>query len=214
MPKVTKKNAKKASAAAAVVDDEAAAAITSVASSKAPKKAIVKATRRTRATLPKEDVMAVEKLEDEGVGEADGVASTSAAAAAPTKKRGSKIKFDGPEHPASQDDYATPYGAVAGHVKLMSFNVNGLNAAIKNGLVDYLKREDPSVVCLQETKTQSGDDEKWKKALGSWPHAYFSCSTAKGHHGAAVLSKVAPVSVHYGLHDSNEHEPGWKRTVR
>lgn len=75
----------------------------------------------------------------------------------------------------------------------------------KSGL-DYIKKEDPSVVCLQETKTNPEDDAKWKEKLGNWPYAYFSCSVSKGRHGTAVLSRVKPVSVHYGLDDSGKHE--------
>ena len=70
----------------------------------------------------------------------------------------------------------------------------------------YIEKEKPTVLCLQETKTQTADDAKWKAKLGNWPFAYFSCSADKGHHGTAVLSRVKPAAVHYGLDASNAHE--------
>jgi hypothetical protein len=113
-----------------------------------------------------------------------------------------------PPHPESQDDYATAYGTVAGQAKVVSWNVNGINAWINNGGVAVLDKDKPDVVCLQEVKANEPDVAKWTKALGNWPHVYFSCcSTQKGYAGTAVLSRVKPLSVHYGLDDDGKHEP-------
>jgi exodeoxyribonuclease-3 len=37
-------------------------------------------------------------------------------------------------------------------MKMITFNVNGLRASIGHGLMEYLKAENPDVICLQETK--------------------------------------------------------------
>jgi exodeoxyribonuclease III len=146
-------------------------------------------------------------------------AATTASAAAPplvrkksdpalrtVQKKASKSLA--PPHPESQDDYATAYGTVAGQAKVVSWNVNGINAWINNGGVAVLDKDKPDVVCLQEVKANEPDVAKWTKALGNWPHVYFSCcSTQKGYAGTAVLSRVKPLSVHYGLDDDGKHEP-------
>lgn len=100
--------------------------------------------------------------------------------------------------------------ACSGTAKIVSWNFNGINACIKNGASDYLTKESPTVLCVQETKANDVDSDKWWKALGGkerWPHAYFSCADAKGRHGTAVLSTVKPVRVYYGLDDDDAHEP-------
>ena len=37
-------------------------------------------------------------------------------------------------------------------LKIISWNVNGIRAAYKKGLVDFIKKENPDIICLQETK--------------------------------------------------------------
>lgn len=39
-------------------------------------------------------------------------------------------------------------------MKILSYNVNGIRAAISKGLIDWLREENPDVLCLQETKAQ------------------------------------------------------------
>jgi exodeoxyribonuclease III len=118
------------------------------------------------------------------------------------------VKSTAPDAPDSQDDYATPYGAVKGSAKVMSWNLNGINAWLNNGGLAVLEKDAPDVVCLQEVKANEPDVASWTKKLGNWPHVYFSCcSTQKGYAGTAVLSRHKPVSVHYGLDDSDAHEP-------
>lgn len=113
-----------------------------------------------------------------------------------------------PPPPDSQDDYATPYGAIKGQSKIVSWNVNGINAWINNGGAALLAKEAADVVCLQEVKANEPDVAKWSKKVGDYPHVFFSCcSTQKGYAGTAVLSRVKPVSVHYGLDDDGKHEP-------
>ncbi|GJP55099.1 hypothetical protein CLOM_g14079, partial [Closterium sp. NIES-68] len=69
------------------------------------------------------------------------------------------------------------------------------------------ERERADVVCLQETKLQEKDVDEIQKALApSFPHSFWSCSTAKlGYSGTAVLSKVPPLSVRYEIR-SKEHD--------
>ena len=41
-------------------------------------------------------------------------------------------------------------------LKLLSWNVNGIRAAEKKGFSEWLKKENPDILCLQETKAQPG----------------------------------------------------------
>jgi len=82
-------------------------------------------------------------------------------------------------------------------MKIISYNVNGIRAAINKGLVDWLKTEMPDVLCLQETKAQpeqvnlSGFEE-----LGY--HHYWESAEKKGYSGVAIFSKTEPKHVEIG----------------
>merc|ERR1712000_485816 len=122
------------------------------------------------------------------------------------KKSSSKIKSEAPPIPISQDDYPTAYGPISGFKKIVSWNVNSINAALKKGAKDYVDKESVDILCLQETKANPESIGKINQELGSWPHAYFSCSQKKGYAGTAILSKIRPENVYYGLEVGNNHE--------
>ncbi|KAG9444983.1 hypothetical protein H6P81_016323 [Aristolochia fimbriata] len=95
--------------------------------------------------------------------------------------------------------------------KLMSWNVNGLRALLKLEVCSALElaqKENFDVLCLQETKLQEKDVEKIKETLlEGYDHSFWTCSVAKlGYSGTAIISRVKPLSVRYGLgildHDS------------
>ncbi|XP_078442835.1 apurinic endonuclease-redox protein isoform X2 [Wolffia australiana] len=97
------------------------------------------------------------------------------------------------------------------HVKIMSWNVNGLRALLKlNGLctLELAKRENFDILCLQETKMQDKDVEEIKKRLTEgYDDSFWTCSVSKlGYSGTAIISRTKPISVSYGLgiedHDS------------
>ncbi|MCV9388310.1 exodeoxyribonuclease III [Reichenbachiella ulvae] len=78
-------------------------------------------------------------------------------------------------------------------MKLVSYNVNGIRAAIKKGLIESLEKMEADIVCFQETKAQ---DDQVKEALGDVPYHIFSNSAVKkGYSGTAILSKKEPISV-------------------
>ncbi|OIS98969.1 dna-(apurinic or apyrimidinic site) lyase, chloroplastic [Nicotiana attenuata] len=89
------------------------------------------------------------------------------------------------------------------HVKLLSWNVNGLRALLKlkNLLIQQLAdREDFDVLCLQETKLQDKDVEAIKESLSGYENSFWTCSVAKlGYSGTAIISRIKPLSVRYGL---------------
>jgi exodeoxyribonuclease-3 len=79
-------------------------------------------------------------------------------------------------------------------LKIISWNVNGLRAAAKKGFLDWLRREDPDIVCLQEIKAES---EQLPEELRSIPgyQSYFCSASRKGYSGVAIYSKTEPLSV-------------------
>ena len=81
--------------------------------------------------------------------------------------------------------------------KLISWNVNGLRAVLKKGFESFLQQEQPNVLCLQETKVSAEITDQF--AFADYPYTYWNCAQKKGYSGAAVLSKVEPLTVQYGL---------------
>ncbi|XP_073008628.1 DNA-(apurinic or apyrimidinic site) endonuclease, chloroplastic isoform X2 [Typha latifolia] len=96
-------------------------------------------------------------------------------------------------------------------VKLVSWNVNGLRALLRLKTFSALQlaqREDFDVLCLQETKIQEKDVEEIKETLiKGYDSSFWTCSVSKlGYSGCAIISRIKPISVVYGLgipdHDS------------
>ena len=79
-------------------------------------------------------------------------------------------------------------------MRIISYNVNGIRAAIKRGLIDWLKTDPADIICFQETKANQCDvDMKAFEALG-YHHHWFSANK-KGYSGVAVFSKIKPDQV-------------------
>ncbi|KAK4839109.1 hypothetical protein QYF36_019197 [Acer negundo] len=96
-------------------------------------------------------------------------------------------------------------------MKLLSWNVNGLRALLKSegfSALQLAQREDFDVLCLQETKLQEKDVESIRESLiDGYESSFWTCSVSKlGYSGTAIISRVKPLSVTYGLgiadHDS------------
>jgi exodeoxyribonuclease-3 len=82
-------------------------------------------------------------------------------------------------------------------MRIISYNVNGIRAAIKKGLLDWLKTDPADVICLQETKAVKGDvDHRAFNELGYEDH-WFSAQK-KGYSGVAVLTKIKPDKIEFG----------------
>ncbi len=82
-------------------------------------------------------------------------------------------------------------------MKIISYNVNGIRAAIKKGFIDWLKTYPADIICLQETKaTKSDVDMTQINALGY--DDYWFSAEKKGYSGVAVFTKIKPDEVIYG----------------
>ncbi|EEO6727941.1 exodeoxyribonuclease III [Listeria monocytogenes] len=80
-------------------------------------------------------------------------------------------------------------------MRLISWNVNGLRAAVKKGFLEYFEEVDADIFCLQETKLQEGQIELDLPAYKD----YWNYAVKKGYSGTAIFTKVEPLSFQYGL---------------
>jgi exodeoxyribonuclease-3 len=87
-------------------------------------------------------------------------------------------------------------------MKLVSWNVNGLRACVNKGFNDYFKETNADIFCVQETKLQDG---QISLDLGENYEHYWNYAIKKGYSGTAVMTRVKPLSVRYGLEE--DHEP-------
>ncbi len=82
-------------------------------------------------------------------------------------------------------------------MRIISYNVNGIRAAIKKGFMDWLKTDPADVICLQETKATK-DDVDIKKIHELGYHDYWFSAQKKGYSGVAVFTKIKPDHIEYG----------------
>ena len=96
-------------------------------------------------------------------------------------------------------------------MKIISYNVNGIRAALKKGFAEWLKTENPDVFGLQEVKALENQvDIAIFKDLGY--HVYWYPAVKKGYSGVAILSKLKPDNLTYGIDVSKYDDEG--RTIR
>lgn len=77
-------------------------------------------------------------------------------------------------------------------MKFISWNVNGIRAALGKGFLEYVNREDPDILCLQETRAHP---DQVDLALEQFPRHYWNSAKKKGYSGTAVFSKEEPLAV-------------------
>jgi len=88
-------------------------------------------------------------------------------------------------------------------MKYISWNVNGLRAAMKKGFMDVFRELDADIFCLQETKLQAGQIEMDLPGY----EQYWNYADKKGYSGTAIFTKEKPLAVTYGLGiDEHDHE--------
>jgi len=79
--------------------------------------------------------------------------------------------------------------------KFISWNVNGLRAAVEKGFWDFFESIDADLFCLQEIKLSEGQFDKERNGY----HVYWNYAEKKGYSGTAIFSKEEPISVSYGV---------------
>jgi exodeoxyribonuclease-3 len=93
-------------------------------------------------------------------------------------------------------------------MKIIAFNVNSLRNIIKkNHLFDLIEDEDPTILCMSETKLSCPiiDTQKlMEEKVAGYKYRYYStCSIKGGYAGTAIYSKKEPKNIFYGLHNTS-----------
>lgn len=83
-------------------------------------------------------------------------------------------------------------------MKIISYNVNGIRAAINKGFIDWLKSANPDVICLQEIKAMKEQLDLSLFEEAGYKYHYWFSAQKKGYSGVAILSKTEPNHVEYG----------------
>lgn len=85
-------------------------------------------------------------------------------------------------------------------MKIISWNVNGLRACMNKGFKEFLKSENPDIICLQETKMQKEQADFNFEGY----YEYWNSAEKKGYSGTAIFSKTEPISVTYNIENHTD----------
>ena len=83
-------------------------------------------------------------------------------------------------------------------MKIISYNVNGIRAAINKGFIEWLQQADPDIICLQEIKAMKEQLDLSVFEEAGYTHNYWYSAQKKGYSGVAILSKKEPDQVQFG----------------
>ena len=83
-------------------------------------------------------------------------------------------------------------------MKIISYNVNGIRAALKKGLLEWIQSTNADIVCFQETKAQPEQiDHEIFKDIG-YEYCYWFSAEKKGYSSVGIISKHKPKHIEYG----------------
>lgn len=88
-------------------------------------------------------------------------------------------------------------------MKLISWNVNGIRAILKKNFSEFVKDENPDILCIQETKAHP---DQVDEILHDYEHHFWNSAEKKGYSGTAIFSKIKPLSVIYGDGPMNDDQ--------
>lgn len=83
-------------------------------------------------------------------------------------------------------------------MKIVSYNVNGIRAALNKGFLEWLQSVGPDVVCLQEIKAMEEQLDLSLFEAAGYQHNYWYSAQKKGYSGVALLCKSEPDHIEYG----------------
>ncbi|MDM1348740.1 exodeoxyribonuclease III [Myroides marinus] len=83
-------------------------------------------------------------------------------------------------------------------MKVISYNVNGIRAAINKGFIDWIQEENPDIICLQEIKAKEDQVPVADIAAAGYPYQYYYPAQKAGYSGVAILCKQEPKNVVFG----------------
>ena len=83
-------------------------------------------------------------------------------------------------------------------MKILSYNVNGIRAAMRKDIMPWLQTTDADVVCIQETKANKQQVDLEAIQAAGYPYHYWFSAQKKGYSGVAIFCKQEPTNVAYG----------------
>ena len=83
-------------------------------------------------------------------------------------------------------------------MKIITWNVNGLRAAYSKGFLDWFKKANPDILCLQEIKLQEEQIPKELKYYTGY-NKYWNYAERRGYSGTVIFSKIKPKKVNYSM---------------
>lgn len=92
-------------------------------------------------------------------------------------------------------------------MRIISYNVNGIRAAMTKGFCEWLKTDPADIICLQETKATKDNVNRQLFIECGFTDYWFSAQK-KGYSGVAVFTKIQPDHVEYGNNDSVSDDEG------
>jgi len=109
--------------------------------------------------------------------------------------------------PLDKIDFRTPK-LEKDHLKLVSWNVGGFKAIVSKGFKEYVTKEQPDILCIQETKIDPSAVEE--PVIPNY-YQHFSIGQKKGYSGTGILSKTKPLKWTDGIGIKDHDEEG--RTI-
>lgn len=89
-------------------------------------------------------------------------------------------------------------------MKMITWNVNGIRAALGKGFIEFCEKENPDFICIQETKMQEGQAEIFLEGY----EQYWNSAKKKGYSGTAIFTKHTPLRVVYDIDAEGHDEEG------
>ncbi len=89
-------------------------------------------------------------------------------------------------------------------MQIISWNVNGIRAALKKGFVDFVQKQNPDIICVGETKAPAGGMTIEIEGY----HEYWNNAVRPGYSGTAIFSKIKPKTVNNDLGISKHDQEG------
>jgi exodeoxyribonuclease-3 len=83
-------------------------------------------------------------------------------------------------------------------MKIISYNVNGIRAALRKGFLEWLIQANPDILCLQEIKASPEQFDLTPFEEAGYNYHYWYPAQKKGYSGVAILSKHKPLNIEYG----------------
>ncbi|MFN6037100.1 MAG: exodeoxyribonuclease III [Bacteroidota bacterium] len=96
-------------------------------------------------------------------------------------------------------------------MRIVSYNVNGIRSAMSKGLIDWMRKENPDVLCIQEIKASPEQVGVFELEEMGYHHFWYPAQK-KGYSGVAIFSKIKPENVEFGCGMKQYDEEG--RVIR